>query len=217
MSRFLNNADGFMGLTLSQLGLMIATGILLAAVFSFLFLSDWQRNAELTNIATSFSTLIEGMDSRYFENTSVFHFPEKEYPYTVTLSTEYIVVSAKGHWNNDLSMKQRLQIQPWPQNRTINPLWVQGDELHNYLNQTYQNSGTIIDPIDSQNITDVQLYLANKRNTISSLLAIQPLSLRLNQTVSIDKVVIYYDTNGNRLWENEFDEKQDFVLVYQYE
>jgi len=79
MSKFIKNDAGIMGLTLSQIGLIIATGILLTAVFSIIFLNDWQRNAELKNIATSFSTIVEGMDTRFFENTTEFHFPDKTY------------------------------------------------------------------------------------------------------------------------------------------
>ena len=57
MSKFIKDNHGIMGLTLSHIGLIIATGILLTAVFSIIFLNDWQRNAELKNIATSLGRL----------------------------------------------------------------------------------------------------------------------------------------------------------------
>ena len=130
MLRFIKNSYGIMGLTLSQIGLIIATGILLTAVFSMIFLNDWQRNAELKNIATSFSTTVEGMDTRFFENTTEFHFPDKTYYYNVSISTEYIIVSSEGNQNNKLSIKERFIAKPWPW--TTNQTWKTGKELHNY-------------------------------------------------------------------------------------
>ena len=105
MLRFTKDDNGIMGLTLSQIGLMIATGILIAAVFSLVFQNEWQKEAELQNIATSFSTMIEGMDTRFFENTVDFHFPGRGYYYNVSISTEYITVSTKGNLGSDISIR----------------------------------------------------------------------------------------------------------------
>ena len=190
-----------MGLTLSQIGLIIVTGILLTAVFSMIFLNDWQRNAELKNIATSFSTIVEGMDTRFFENTTEFHFTEKPYYYNVSISTEYIIVSSEGNQNNRLSIKERFISKPWPW--TTNQTWKTGEELHNYCLDNYSHSGTILDPITQDDINQLNGY----KNTTSISLASNPLYVQTNRPVYIEKVSIYYRNAG----------KQDFLLIYQIE
>lgn len=201
MSKFIKDNHGIMGLTLSQIGLILATGILVAAVFSIIFLNDWQRNAELKNIATSFSTIVEGMDTRFFENTTEFHFTEKSYYYNVSISTEYIIITSEGNQNNRLSIKERLLNKPWP--RPSGQTWKTGEELHNYCLNTYGHSGTISDPITQDDRGQLEEY-----NVASCMdLALNPLHIRANKTVFFEKVIIYDDTS----------EKQDFVLIYQIE
>lgn len=201
MSKFIKNDTGIMGLTLSHVGLIIATGILLTAVFSIIFLNDWQRNAELKNIATSFSTIVEGMDTRFFENTTEFHFPDKTYYYNISISTEYIVVSAEGNQNNKLSIKERFIVKPWP--RTSDQTWKTGEEIHNYCLHTYAHSGTILDPITQDDLGEL-----DKDNAAACIdLALSPLYIQTDKAVYIEKVIIYYGTS----------EKQDFLLIYQIE
>ncbi len=201
MSKFIKDDHGIMGLTLSQIGLIIATGILVAAVFSIIFLNDWQRNAELKNISTSFSTIVEGMDTRFFENTTEFYFAEKPYYYNVSISAEFITITSKGNQNNKLSIKERFLIQPWP--RSSGQTWKTGEELHNYCLNNYSHSGTISDPIAQTDLNQLNNY----KNTTNIDLASNPLYLKTNKSVSIEKVIIYYG----------IDEKQDFLLIYQLE
>lgn len=201
MSKFIKDDHGIMGLTLSHIGLIIATGILLTAVFSIIFLNDWQRNAELKNIATSFSTIVEGMDTRFFENTTEFHFPDKTYYYNVSISTEYVIVSAEGNQNNKLSIKERFIVKPWP--RTSDQTWKTGEELHNYCLYTYGHSGTILDPIVQADLDELNIYKENAGIYLVS----NPLYFKINKPVYIEKVIIYYGIA----------EKQDFLLIYQLE
>lgn len=201
MSKFIKDNHGIMGLTLSHIGLIIATGILLTAVFSIIFLNDWQRNAELKNIATSFSTIVEGMDTRFFENTTEFHFPDKTYYYNVSISTEYVIVSAEGNQNNKLSIKERFIVKPWP--RTSDQTWKTGEELHNYCLYTYGHSGTILDPIVQADLDELNIYKENAGIYLVS----NPLYFKINKPVYIEKVIIYYGIA----------EKQDFLLIYQLE
>ena len=199
MSKFIKDDHGIMGLTLSHIGLIIATGILLTAVFSIIFLNDWQRNAELKNITTSFSTIVEGMDTRFFENTTEFHFPDKTYYYNVSISTEYVIVSAEGNQNNKLSIKERFIVKPWP--RTSDQTWKTGEELHNYCLYTYGHSGTILDPIVQADLDELNIYKENA----GIYLVLNPLYFKINKPVYIEKVIIYYGIA----------EKQDFLLIYQ--
>jgi len=210
MLRFIKDDKGIMGLTLSQIGLIIATGILIAAVFSLIFLNDWQRNAELKNIATSFSFMVEGMDTRFFENTTTFRFPDKEYYYNVSVSTEYIVVSAKGFLDNDLSAKERFLVRPWPQSN--DSPWIGATGLHNFLKNNFGNSGNISDPI--KNVDAVKVYLSIELEGVSTSLASNPLYIFTNKIVYINKAYVYYDNDGNGVWDED-DEKQDFIFLYQ--
>jgi hypothetical protein len=140
MLRCIHDNNGVIDLTLSQIGLFIATTILLTVVFSLVFSNDWQRTAELHSLATSFSNLLSDTDNRFFENTIRFQFPQKDYTYQIRISTEYITISAKGNWDADLFVTERFLIRPWPRFSTQN--WTTGGDLHSYLNETCGHRGT---------------------------------------------------------------------------
>lgn len=212
MSKFINNKKGIMGLTLSQIGLIIATGILIVAVFSLIFLNDWQRNAELKNIANSFSTLIEGTETRLFEETAIFNFPKKDYNYNVSISSEYVVVSAKGKFGNELSFKERFLIKSWPQKK--DSPWFGRIGLHNYLKENFGNSGNVSDPIKKVDIDDVKNYFKNEIEIMNKSFALSPLYLLTNKVVYIDNAFVYYDSNDGGFFDDS-DEKQIFIFVYQ--
>lgn len=201
MSRFIRDNNGVMGLTLSQIGLMIAMGILMAAVFSLVFQNDWRKEAELQNIATSFSTMVEGMDSRFFENTTGFLFPDMEYHYNVSISTEYITVSTEGNVGNDLSVKERFLVKTWPNSNEST--WGTGAALHYYLKDNFGNSGNMSDPI--QNVDNVKNYLNNEWENVSGSLALKPLYVSIDEIIYIEKACIYYEGGG----------KQGIVFIYQ--
>jgi hypothetical protein len=221
MSRFIKNDRGIMGLTLSQIGLLIAVGILLAAIVSLVFLNDWNRNAELKNIATSFSSMVENMDTRFFEDTIGFSFSEGNHC-NVSMSTEYIILRSKGNLNGDLPVKERFLVRPWPQLK--NSSWFGRIGLHNYLKGYLHNddthdwvneSGNISDPITTDDISFVKNYLFLLQENVNKSLALNPLYIFTNKIVYIDKAIIYYDNNDDGIW-NDGDEKQEFVFVYQY-
>jgi len=221
MSRFIKNDIGIMGLTLSQIGLLIAVGILLAAIFSLVFLNDWNKRVELKNIATSFSSMVENMDNRFFEDTIGFSFSEGN-NFNVSISTEYIVLRSKGNLNDDLSVKERFLVRPWPQLK--NSSWFGRIGLHNYLkgylhnddtHEWVNNSGNISDPIIADDIEFVKKYLSALRESVNKSLALNPLYVFTNRPVYIDKAFVYYDNNDDGIW-NDDDEKQEFIFVYQY-
>jgi len=213
--RSIRNNNAFMGLTLSSIGLIIASGFILAAVFSFIYYSEFQRNAEIQNIASGFSIMVEGMDTRFFENTTLYFFPEKEYYYNVSLNSEYIIVDCDGTWWGDkLSVKERFLIRPWP--RKNNSDWLSGEELHNYLDSSYNQSGNYTDPIQgTTNIDKVKNILKTEWEDAAFSLALNPFYVDSHKAVYIDKIFIYYNTDGNNGWDKNYDEKQEFILVYQ--
>jgi hypothetical protein len=199
MLKFTNNNYGVMGLTLSQIGLFLATGILLTAVFTVVFFNNGEKINELHTITSGFSSLVQDMDARFFENITLYQFPEKGYSYKIQLSTEYIVVSAVGTWNDDLSVKERFVIRPWPCSPDQN--WTTGGELRTYLNRTYGHSGTADDPITPAILLD----FLEEYNTTASLLVLHPVEIYQSNPVYVEKVFVFYDPET----------KYDVLLVYQ--
>jgi len=194
-----NDTKGIMGLTLTQLGLILATGILLTVVLSLIFSNDWQRTAELQAQASSFSNLLGDIDNSFFEQTSRFQFSHTDYAYSVTISTEYIFMTAKGPWNGDLIVTKKLLTAPWP--RLPQQNWTTGEDLYIYLNRTCGHRGTQNDSISSENFT--QLY--QELNSTESFFASHPLEILITEPVFIEKVTIFYHQN----------KRHDFLLLYQ--
>jgi hypothetical protein len=193
MLKSIHNNQAIMDLTLSQIGLMLATAILLTTVISFISYNDWQRNMELKTVASQLSTLVEAMDAKSLENTTTYYLPDYGYDYTVTVSTEYVTVSAKGFWNNELSVKERFIVKPWPQDEDNNPGWIGTTGttgLHEYLNTNYEAQGTLSDPVFD--IVTVKDELIAKRAEVTPLFAQTHLELTPGKPVFIDKAVIYY-------------------------
>lgn len=188
-----------MGFTLTQVGLILATAILLTVVLSFVFSNDWQRTAELQSQASSFSNLLGDIDNSFFEQTSRFQFSHTNYAYSMTISTEYILMTAKGSWNSDLIVTKKLLTPPWP--RLPQQNWTTGEDLHTYLNRTCGHRGTQNDSISSENFT--QLY--QELNNTVSFFASHPLEILIKEPIFIEKVTIFYDQT----------KRHDFLILYQ--
>jgi hypothetical protein len=199
MLRCRSNTSSMMSLTLTQIGLLIATGVLLSIVLSFVFSNDWQRTAELQAQMSSISNLLNDIDNSFFERTSMFQFSHEDYFYSVRISTEYIVVTAEGSWQNNLIVTKKIPTCPWP--RTTQQNWTTGDDLHSYLNESCHHQGTQDDPISSENFT----HLFQEQNNTTAYYAMHPLGILINEPVFIEKVTIYYDQT----------KRHDFLLLYQ--
>lgn len=199
MSRFINNTNAVLGITWTEIGLFLASGILLTAIISALFFNDWYKTAELNEISNKFSLMLEGTDTQFYENCSIFYYSDTHYPYTITLSTQYLVLTTNSLFGGSLSVTTELVIKPWP--RTENQPWYSHDNFHNYLNTTFGHYGTDEDPL---NITIFQ-QVFQEWNTTRETLALHPLTLLVNEPVYIDKVILYYDHVHH----------QDFLLIYQ--
>lgn len=199
MSRCVHDMNGVMGLTFSQIGLFFATGILLSIVISLVFANEWQRTAELESQASDFSNLLADVENSFFERTCKYRFSQEDYPYHPKVSTEYLVVTAKGTWDHDLIITKKFLTSPWPRSPALN--WTTGQDLHAYLNLTYGHRGTENDSITSKNITTFHQELNNS----ISFLAVHPLEIQVNNTVYVEKVTIYYDQTKH----------YDLVLIYQ--
>jgi hypothetical protein len=194
-----NNKNGIMGLSLTQVGLLLATGILLSIVLTFVFCNDWHRTAELQNQASSFSHFLFDIDSSFFERRDVFQFSQKEYPYLIVISPESILISAKGSWRSTLIVTQRFLVSPWLRMFELN--WTTGDDLHRYLNTTYGHWGTQVDPISSEQFSS----LCQEQQNSTMYYTFYPLEITIWEPVWIEKVTIFYSQT----------ESYDFLLLYQ--
>lgn len=213
MLRFTRNNYGMMALHLSHIALIVATGVIIAAVFSFIYYSDWQRDGELRNMASGLSSRVEGMDTRFFENTSLYFFPDKDYSFNVSLSSEYIILNAEGSWDKTVSVKYRFVVRPWP--RVNNSDWVSGEDLHVYLKTLYGHAGNRSDPISKTDINSVKNYLQNEREQANKTLVLKPFYVNLLKPLYIDKVFIYYNCDGENGWDKKTDITQEFLIIYQ--
>jgi hypothetical protein len=187
------NEEAILDLTLSQIGLMIATAILLAAVVSFISFNDMQRRMELESVASTISTLIETMDTKTIENTTVYWLPDLGYDYTVKISAEYVTVSAKGFWNNELIVRERFTVKPWPQDELYNTEWIGSKELHELINRIYGKPATLMNPIQTRwDWIRIKETLEEAKKSDASRLAEEPITLKNNKPVFIDKTILYY-------------------------
>jgi len=188
-----------MGLTLSQVGLFLATGILLTVVVSLVFSSEWQRTAELESQASSFSNLLYDIENSFFERTSEFRFSQEDYSYDVRISTEYLAISAEEVWESNLIVIKKLLTFPWPRSPAQN--WMTGQDLHAYLNLTFGHWGTEKDSISVENVTT----FCRELNNSTSFFAFHPLEIQIDQPVYVEKVTIFYDRTR----------RYDLILIYQ--
>jgi hypothetical protein len=199
MLRCLKDTHSMMGLTLTQIGVFLASGILLTVVVSLVFSNDWQRTAELQSQASSFANLLNDVENSFFERTFRFQFAQKEYPYVAQISTDYLVLYAPGSWQRNLTVTYRLLLSPWIRLPSQN--WTTGANLHAYLNQTCGHWGTKQDAIPLENFTS----LFEEYNSTEAFFALHPLEIHMNDPVFIEKVTIYYQHH----------KQQDFLLIYQ--
>ena len=213
MLKFISNKKGIMGLTMSQIGLFIATGIIISAVFSFIYLSDFNRKEEIDNIGNSFTNYVSAMDSKFFENRSRYFFKDYDFDYKVFLSSEYIVVETDGSWNNVLTSRKTFLKKTLI--RHFDPSWKSCEEMHSYLKSNFIYFGNKSKPIGQDKIDDVKEYFDLEQINANYNFAKNPFKIDLSKPVFIEKAYVFYDTDDDKIWEKENDEKEDLILIYQ--
>ena len=212
----LQNKRGVISWLLSQIALLIATGILLASIASLTFYNDWKKEAELKAIADEIATFIETMDLKETENSTTLILPLKSYYYKVNISTEYISVMRKdGTIKKKIKVVEPLIIKPFVLNKSLNPEWQSKEELHEWLEeytkQKYNKkySGTSNNPLPSEKRSEIKKELDKRLNKISKIVARQPLEIDVNKPLYIEKAIIYFEDVNKNL------ETIGLVIVYQ--
>ena len=186
MSKFMGK-DAIISWLLSQLALLLAAAVLLAAVASVTFYNDWKKEAEIKSLAINIASEIASVDLHDYSNSTDYSLPLK--PYRIYLSPSYIRIERDdGRVHKNISVVEELWVKPYI------GLWKNGSNLHNDLYNKYHHYGNISDPIPSKN--DVRNYLDGKMDEISKKLAINPFKVDLEKPLHIEKVVIYCN-DGN--------------------
>lgn len=199
LKSFLSDRKGIITWLLTQIGLLIATGILLASIASLAFYSDWQKEAEAKEIASKLATAIESMDLKEFPERMAYIFPDKDYRYEVYVSTDYVTVKRyDGRINKKIVAREELLINPWP-----NPPLIGGDSVkgfYNYLESIYKPGYDGSSPQKMMQKDMVENAFEDKRKELAK----DPFNVDLNKPLYIEKVFVY--TNGG---------KEEYVILYQ--
>jgi len=195
-SRMLDDERGAIAWLLSQLGLLLAAGVLIGAIAGLTFYSDWEKRAEAKNIASGFATAIESVALKEFPEKTTYRFPRKEYRYTVTLSTSYVTVSRPGGLVNDnIVAREALLIRPWPHPPMANGTGASG---------VYTSLGG-----GSRRETSIPRHaLDSVFNHTRTTLATHPYAIDVDRPVYIEKMFIYTG-------EGVHTTREEYVIVYQ--
>lgn len=184
-----SNDSAIIEISFTTLGLFLATGILLSAVVSTVFLSDWQKQAELETMARGFAQFIETMNIRSFEASSTYVFPELPYEYSIDISSEYVVLTTLGRWHTEVRVVQPFIVRPWVLKETDS--WLGATGLHEYLETSlYGHSGCFDDPVVM--IDEVKDWMQTQQHAAVISCAVEPLHLTGGSTVVVDTGVLHF-------------------------
>ncbi len=199
MLRLRLDSHGVLGLTVTNLGLFLASGLLLVVILSGIYGGLWERTAELRTTADTLNTYVETLNAAYNDTRFVIPIPRGPLLLYLTSSTESLRVSAQGAFGSTLVFTERWISRPWPR---INSSWRSGDNLHQWLNMTSGHAGTAEDPV---NQTVLNALIANHL-TDAALLACTPVEFNCAFPLIAEKVIIYASQDHVA-----------FILLYQIE
>lgn len=208
------NNDSFTGLIISHIGLLIVSTILISAVISLIFFigADLHRKGDLENIAHSFIAEIEHVNSKFIEESNKYTFPQKNYPYTVSLSSEFVTIKSNGNWHRSITVKKRYFTEILPLNKSIthkinSPLSVLSKELfHKNLKIQYQAEGYKNSPI-----TQFEKYsedISDACQKLSTILSKNPISIDVNKPIYLEKIIVYFE-NVNEI------KTEELIIIHQ--
>lgn len=183
MLKLPTNSHAVLGLSLANLALFLASGLLLCIILEGAYGSLWEHTAQLQATADTLNTSVETLSAAY-QDTRLTLPPLSQSP-TIRLScsTQYIHVWSQSDSTTSLSLTTSWTIPPWPR---PNDTWQSGDELHQWLNATYGHLGTPQDPI---NETILQTLRA-QQEAAALALAYDPLEYTTTSTIFIEKTYL---------------------------
>ncbi|MDD3492174.1 MAG: hypothetical protein PHU95_02740 [Candidatus Thermoplasmatota archaeon] len=194
-----NDRRGFASWLLSQMGLLLAAGVMMGAIAGVTLYSDWEKKMEASNLASHLATAVECMDLHTFPGKKALLVPPLEYPCRITMSTDYVTVSRSDSlMGRNITARKSLIIRPWVDPPQVDEHGAPG--LYNYLAGVCgpDNDGASHHqkaPIDA---------VERARSLTSKRLAARPFILNHLKPVYIEKAFVH-TTEG----------RKEYVLVYQ--
>jgi len=194
MLKFLLNKKGIVSWLLSQIALILATGILLASIASITFYSDWKKEAEIKAIASELASWIYTMDLRVEENITKFFFPIKDFYYNVSISTDYIVIERyDGRIKDTIRISHPLFIKPYVVRENLDIEWKNSEELHEKLKEKYGMNGNAGEEISIFLKNDIKNYIEEELDKISVEIAQKPLQIDIDKPLILENCIIHFD------------------------
>ena len=209
--KLLDDNRGVISWLFTQIGLMLAAGVLIGSIASLTFYSDWQKEAEAKNIASNFAAAVESVCLKEFPGNITYLFPQKSYNYEVEISTDYITVARGGGTTTDkIASREKLIIKPYvrPAGRGWN--WNNSEELHAFLKNEYGHSGYVDDVFPKYQKDPVISYLRGELSITAAKLASNPLCVtNTDEPIFVEKTFVYFKGNGGSL------EREGIVIIHQ--
>ncbi len=200
----LEDQRGAIAWLLSQIGLLLAAGILIGAIAGLTFYSDWEKEAAAKNIASHFATSIESVALKEFPGKTKYMFPQKDYPYRVNLSTDYVTVSRGGGMINDqIVAREELLIHPWP-----DPPMSSGKGAIRVYNYFGENTGSPRQDGSNRQKAVPASAVDREFTSAKTTLASDPLTIDVDKPVYIEKMFIYTEEGTDT-------SREEYVIVYQ--
>lgn len=205
-SKLLDDERGAIAWLLSQIGLLLAAGVLIGAIAGLTFYSDWEKEAETKNIASHFATTVESVSLREFPGRTKYMFPLKDYTYNVTVSTDYVTVRRGGALTGgNITAHEEMLVHPWPGPPLSGGYGAEG--LYNYFGSIYgsDNNGSSRDtPV---NVTAVEGEFSHTKTALAS----HPFAIDIDRPVYVEKMFLYVYENNDP----DDVEREEYVIIYQ--
>jgi len=206
-SDLLEDKRGFLSWLLTQIALLIAAGVLIGSITAVSFYNDWQKEAEVKNIALNFVATVESMDLKEFQEKIIYMFPSKSYNYEVEISTDYVtVIREDGTIKNKIFGRGAFIVKPYV--RTSAQNWSSSNELHDFLKSKYGQRGDAYEPITLSQKEKVISYLKNEISNTAHEISANPLRVNANEPVFIEKTFVYFKGKSGEI------ERKGIVIIH---
>ena len=200
------NDQALMPLPIITIGVLITTTILLFSVITMFDNHPMKIETEIETVAAVLNQKIQSVDSFCFEQKIQWNIPNLMKSASIFLTPNSIIIKEQS--GNQLYTITKNGVSSWwihlPHSN-----WTNATTYHQYLNYSFDHDGTIHDPLpDDENI---QNEINNQFELNQQSILIDPIQFDSSKPLIIEKLIIYYDEEG------EFfpDPLQSFILIYQ--
>lgn len=197
--RLWSDRQGVISWLLSQMGLLLAVGVLMSTIAGITLYSDWEKETEAANLASHLAATIECMDLHTFPGRKTYIIPSVGYPCRITISSDYVTVSRSDSlMGKNITVRESLLIHPWVAPPQTDGYGAQG--LYNYLGMVCGGGRNGSSPHQKAPVETVEEMFSRARN----LLAVHPCVLDQEKPLYVEKAFVH--TTGGM---------KKYVLVYQ--